>query len=289
LIADRTPAHRLRIAIALSAMAVAIAALSPARSSATITFGSDLKSPLSGIIDDCLLTDGSCTHLLTGVHRGNEFPAASPTDGVVVKFGIKSAAGDSVTFRLGRLSSDFRAKGAGFGSVELLPGAGTYSFPAYTPIRAGDYVGVDSSSVSAASSACGGGARWFAYFPPLDDGGPFQDPAYNSTCELLVNATVRPSSHFKLEEVERNEGRGTATLALDLPGPGNLKLSGKGVKPRSTHAAEAGKAKLPIKPRGKVKRRLGSRGEAKVKVEVTFKPEGGASRTKSKRVKLIER
>jgi hypothetical protein len=243
--------HRLCAAIALSAMAFAIAAIAPASSSATITFGSDLKTPPSEFTDDCLLTDGSCTHILTGVHRGNEFPAASPTDGVIVKFGIKSATADLVTFRLGRLSDHFRATGAGTGSVVLLPGAGTFSFPADTPVRAGDYVGVDTSSVSASSTACGTGGRWFAYHPPLVDGGQFQHPDYNSTCEFLVNATVRPSNRFKFDGVFVNKNRGTAKLALRVPGPGRLALSGEGIKPVTKHATKAGHARLSIRPKGR--------------------------------------
>jgi len=86
--------------------------------------------------------DSSLTQVLTGVRRANKFPAASPTDGVIVRFGIKSATAGLVTFRLARLSGE-GATGAGTGPVVLLPGAGTFSFPADTPVRAGDYVGVD--------------------------------------------------------------------------------------------------------------------------------------------------
>lgn len=277
--------QRLRVALALSAIAFVAAAVAPASSSANITFGSDLKSQPENVTDDCLLTDGSCTHVLTGVHSGNEFPARSPTDGVIVKFRIESATADVVTFRLARVSDDFRAKGAGTGSVVLLPSPGTFSFPADTPVRAGDYVGVDSSSVTA--GACPTRGRWFAYFPPLEDGGQFQSPAYNSTCEFLINATVRPSNRFNFDGVSTNDSRGTAKLALDLPGPGGLKLSGKGIKRVKKHASRAGNVKLAIRAKGKAKRRLINRGKLKVHVKVGFKPEGGKPRSKSKTVKLV--
>jgi hypothetical protein len=146
---------------------------------------------------------------------------------------------------------------------------------------------VDSSSVSA--SACPTRGRWFAYFPPLEDGGQFQGPAYNSTCEFLINATVRPSNRFKFDGVFVNDRRGTAKLALDVPGPGHLKLSGKGVKRVKKRASRAGNVRLAIRAKGKAKRRLINRGKLKVHVKVRFKPEGGKPRSKSKTVKLARR
>jgi hypothetical protein len=84
-----------------------------------------------------------------------------------------------------------------------------------------------------------------------------------------------------------NGERGTAKLALLLPGPGRLVLSGKGIKRVTRHPGKAGGATLRIKPKGKLKPRLINRGEAKVDAEVTFKPKGGHARTRSKTVKLV--
>jgi hypothetical protein len=273
-------------------VALGIAALSPAGSSASITFGSDLKPAAAGFADDCILSTSPCTQVLTGVRRANAFPAASPTDGVVVSFGIKSSAADTVTFRLARLArSSERATGAGTGPERTLPGPGRYSFPARVPVRAGDFVGVDTSSVSAysAAAACGTGARALTYHPTLADRGPFRPVDSNSTCELLVNAKVSPSNRFRFEGLDRNRGRGTAILAVSVPGPGGLALSGQGIKRTARHVAEAGGAKLRIAPKGKLKRRLARRGEAKAEVEVTFKPEGGRAATKSRQIRLIRR
>lgn len=71
--------HRLCAATALWAVALATGALAPASSSASITFGSDLKAPiLQGFTDTCDLSTAPCTQVLTGVRRANKFPAASP-------------------------------------------------------------------------------------------------------------------------------------------------------------------------------------------------------------------
>jgi hypothetical protein len=278
------------IGAALSFLALTVATLVPASSGASITFGSDLTTNAQGFSDTCILSTAPCTEVLVGVRNANAFPVASPTDGVVVSFGIKSSAADTVTFRLARVrSGSSKATGAGTGPEATLPGPGAYSFPARVPVHAGDYVGVDTSAVSAYSTACGTGGGEFTYHPTLVDGGPLIPVDSNSTCEFLVNAKVRPSNEFTIEKVRRNKHRGTATLAIDLPGPGDLSLSGKGVKPATEEVDEAGSARLSVKPRRKTKRRLANRGKAKVTAEVTFKPEGGRSATDSERIKLVRR
>jgi hypothetical protein len=271
-------------------LALAVAALVPASSGASITFGSDLETNAQGFSDNCILSTAPCTQVLVGVRNANAFPVASPTDGVVVSFKIKSSAADTVTFRLAQVrSSSSKATGAGTGPDATLPGPGAYSFPAHVPVHAGDYVGVDTSAVSAYSTACGTGGAEFTYHPSLVDGGALIPVDSNSTCEFLVNAKVRPSNRFSFEKVKRNENRGTATLPVDLPGPGRLVLAGEGIKRVSEEAAEAGTTKLRVKPKGKAKRRLSRRGKTTVEANVKFKPDGGSASTKTKRVKLIRR
>jgi hypothetical protein len=282
-----------RLASALALLALAIAAVAPVAALASISFGSDLRSePAMG--SEACFSSSPCTHVLTGVRPGNDLPVASPTDGVVVSFGIKSSATDTVTFRLARLvQGGARATGAGTGPTVTLPSPGKHSFSALgldLRVHAGDYVGVDTSELSAIGNPCVPGATERLQFSPtLVDGGATKAPDFTQTCEILVNAKVRPSSRFTFEKVKRNKQRGTATLALDLPGPGSLTLSGKGIKRATEESGEAGRAKLRVKSKGKAKRRLARRGKAKVTAEVTFKPEGGKSATKSERIKLVRR
>jgi hypothetical protein len=272
-------------------VALAVMALVPASSSAAITFGSDLQNQPAVGSDTCL-SSSPCTHVLTGVRPGNDLPVASPTDGLVVSFGIKSSATDTVTFRLARVSGS-KAAGAGTGPTVTLPSPGRHSFSALgldVRVQAGDYVGVDASALSAVGNPCVIGAtERRQYSPTLVDGGPFTAPDYTQTCEVLVNAKVRPSNQFTIEKVKRDKQRGTAALAFDLPGPGRLTLSGKGINRATEDASEAGRAMLRVKLRGKAKRRLRHRGKAKVTAEVTFKPEGGKSATRSERIKLVRR
>jgi hypothetical protein len=281
--------HPLRVTLAIATLVVAATTVSPAPASGSITIGSDLRLVPSPIADTCILSTPPCTEVLAGAHDGNRFSAASPTDGTVTSFGIRSAAADTVTFRLARLNASTKATGAGTGPTTTLPGRGKFSFPAHLRVHVGDVVGVDTSSVSAYPDDCPGGGFSLTYHPTLVDGGPFRPIDANGICELLVNAKVQPANSFELKTPKRNQNNGTAKLPVLLPGPGRVAVSGKGVKGSTERAPEAGKVKLPIKPRGKVKRHLRNRGKVKVKAKITFRPVGGHSRSESKTVKLIRR
>jgi hypothetical protein len=98
-----------------------------------------------------------------------------------------------------------------------------------------------------------------------------------------------PSNHFSFGKVKLNRHHGTAKLAVDLPGPGDVALAGKHLTAVSKHPGKAGEVRLKIKPRGKAKRTLLRRGKLTVRPQVTFTPTGGTARTETKRVKLIEK
>ena len=107
---------------------------------------------------------------------------------------------------------------------------------------------------------------------------------------------VSPSNAFSFGKLKRNTQNGTATLTVDVPGPGKLTLGGKGVVPqrpiasslgaRARAVSGAGPVKLIVKATGKAKKKLRKTGKAKVKVKVTFTPTGGSAASKSKTVKL---
>jgi Tol biopolymer transport system component len=97
------------------------------------------------------------------------------------------------------------------------------------------------------------------------------------------------SNHFKIGKPKLNKRRGTAILPVRIPGPGKLVLFGKGVKRKAKHAAQAGKVRLKVKPKGKAKRKLREHHSAKVKAKVTYAPTGGKLRTKEKTVRLVRK
>jgi hypothetical protein len=108
---------------------------------------------------------------------------------------------------------------------------------------------------------------------------------------LAVDALgPRPSNEFAFGNVKKNKKRGTAKLTVKVPGPGELALAKNAkVKGRQRGADAAGKQKLAIKPRRKAKKKLAARGNAKVRAEVTFTPDGGEPNTQTRRVRLVKR
>jgi hypothetical protein len=105
-----------------------------------------------------------------------------------------------------------------------------------------------------------------------------------------VTVRVRARNDFKIGKAKRNKKKGTAKLAVEVPGAGTVALAkSKKVKAASVKANGPGTVKLKVKPTRKTKQKLAARGKAKVKAVVTFEPDGGDPNTKSKTVKLKQK
>jgi hypothetical protein len=119
-------------------------------------------------------------------------------------------------------------------------------------------------------------------------GGPFMgEPIFDFDFAVFVD----PTNAFTLGKAALNKKKGTATLNLTLPNPGDLTGSGNGAKVSSTRAVTsksvgAGQAQLLIKAKGTKKRKLNETGKVKVAVAVTYTPTGGDPNTQSVKVKL---
>ncbi len=87
----------------------------------------------------------------------------------------------------------------------------------------------------------------------------------------------------------RDKDKGTATLAVSVPGAGELVLAGEGLKEASATATEAGEVALSVKAAGEAKKKLRRKGKKTVEPEVTFTPTGGTANTESTKVKLIRK
>jgi hypothetical protein len=113
--------------------------------------------------------------------------------------------------------------------------------------------------------------------------------------------TLQPTSDsFILGSLTRNTDKGTAFLVVNVPGPGTVSLTGKRVTTQRTggeatasvNVTSSGTVLLPIKPKGKAKKKLKKTGKAKVTVNVTFAPAGdppGDPKTQSTSVKLVKK
>lgn len=101
--------------------------------------------------------------------------------------------------------------------------------------------------------------------------------------------SIRPSNEFRIGRLSLNRRRGTAALAVSVPGPGRLVLSGKGVGRAVKRPRRAATVKVPIVARGRTRRRLMRLGAAHVLLAIAFTPNDGDARVKRKRVTLIEK
>jgi hypothetical protein len=100
-----------------------------------------------------------------------------------------------------------------------------------------------------------------------------------------------PSSVFSLVVAKLDPRTGTARLTADVPGVGNLKLEGEGIRPARRHANLAGDVSLPLIPNRVTKRKLRRNGRATVEIEVTYTPTtAGDARpaTRSMRLTLVK-
>jgi DNA-binding beta-propeller fold protein YncE len=94
---------------------------------------------------------------------------------------------------------------------------------------------------------------------------------------------------FGFRELKLDRSRGTASLGVEVPGPGRLRLRGKGMKSVQRQPEVAGIISLPIRPRYGTRRVLKLEGKARVRIRVIYVPTNGGPHTKTKRIELRKR
>jgi hypothetical protein len=105
-----------------------------------------------------------------------------------------------------------------------------------------------------------------------------------------LQAPPLPSNAFRFGKVKLNKKKGTATVAIVVPGPGVVSLVGsKKVKKGSKTVKGAGTVKLLLKAKGKALRSLNRNGKVKLKAKFTFAPTGGTPASKTKTLKLVKK
>ena len=175
------------------------------------------------------------------------------------------------------------------GPRDLTAGA-LNTFSASIPVQPGDVIGINSAIP--AVTAC-------TFFDmteaPLSRSGNLADGesgAFLPIDEKNVNvsAVVSPSNTFTLGKPKLKKKKGTATLAATVPNPGQVALSGTGVKAVGARSAVSvgapGMVKLRIKATGAKLSKLNRTGKVKVKPTITYSPTGGEASIQSATVKL---
>jgi len=103
---------------------------------------------------------------------------------------------------------------------------------------------------------------------------------------IQVSLVRVPSSKFRFAGLVKNRRNGSAVLFVRVPGPGKVILKGRGVRRLSRGASRAMRVRLPVKPKVRLKRFLKRHGKGRIRVEVTFRPVGGAPLTREKPILL---
>lgn len=166
-------------------------------------------------------------------------------------------------------------------------GSGLNTFSAHFQVQAGDVLGLHSDVGDCAFDAPGNQILFLDNSDLPDDG----QAAFASDVGFRVNATaeVTPRNDFSVGNATAKKN-GTATLQANLPNPGDLTVSGKGLKGSasavSAKQVNAGTVTIVIRAKGKNKRKLVDNGKVTVKPTITYTPTGGSSTALKMKIKL---
>jgi hypothetical protein len=158
------------------------------------------------------------------------------------------------------------------------------------PVQAGDLIG--GHPLTGANLVDASSGDVFIVAPVdltlADQGASFSS---SSAGRLNLSAEFVPSNKVTVGKTALNKKKGTATLSLTLPNPGDLSASGKGVKASSagavtSKAVPGGPAQLVIKAKGKQRQTLDQTGKVTLNVTINYTPTGGELGTESVKVKL---
>jgi Glycosyl hydrolase family 26 len=89
---------------------------------------------------------------------------------------------------------------------------------------------------------------------------------------------------FRIDRVRLDRRRGTATLVVGVPGPGEVRLAGP--QPRRRLAAGPGPVRVRVVPRAAQRRELRKKGTLRLRVTVSFEPAGGTVSSRALTVRL---
>jgi hypothetical protein len=170
------------------------------------------------------------------------------------------------------------------GPRDLTAGA-LNTFPADVAVQPGDVIGINSAMP--ASTACN---FFTATENPLIRAGNLavgESGAFGNESEKDVNvsAVVSASNTFTLGKAKLKKKNGTATLAARVPNPGEVDLSGMGIKTASSVSA-TGNIKLLVQATGPKRKKLTKNGAVKVKPTITYTPAAGEASTQTVKLKL---
>jgi hypothetical protein len=265
-------------------------AVSSAPASASVTIGQLAPSqPMTAC------PGVSVDRLQPTVTEGNAYVV--PGNGMITSWSTNFAAGNqSMRMEIFRQVSGLRYVVVGSDGYYPLTGGALNTFPASIPVKTGDVLGLHHSQgmMTTCPYFFAPGDQILSKNGNLADGEEADFEVSPHDRRLNITAVFVPSNDFTLGAITRNRKKGTATLTVSVPNPGELTGSGTGVNAAgvaaiSTTVSAPGAAQLLIKAKGKKKRKLNEKGKAKVTLAVTYTPTGGDPTTQSTKLMLKKR
>ena len=267
------------------AVGLLFAGASPA--AASVTIGQLAPGTPMGFADP----SGTLDVLQPAVTSGNSYTV--PGTGTIASWSHNAAAGSgqTMTFKIFRQVTGSTYTVVGHDGPRSLTGATVNTFPANIGVKPGDVIGL-SFSVAPPAKA------WFFAVPGdafIERNGNLADGQSgtfipNTDRRLNVTAAFVPTNVFTIRGVAPHRKKGTATLKVSVPNPGELVLSGNGVRrvgaARAVAVTAPGIARLPIRAKGKKLEELNATGRVRIKLKVTYTPTGGDPSTQPRKLKL---
>jgi hypothetical protein len=270
--------------LALGVLAAPQLTVGASPAGASVTIG-QLPDPNAG---DC---DAGVDFVQLGVSSGNQYVV--PGAGTITSWTV-AAGGDrgTLTMKIFRKLGDpprFQVVGHAGPEARTPGGVAENTFPANVRVRAGDLLGLHTVTATPCVFKDLGG-RGAMFSGDLADG-EAADFQLDAEFDLDIKAVFVPDNTFSFGGTTRNKKKGTATLTVNVPNPGELTGSGKDVKVAgaaviSKTVTAPGDVKLTIRAKGKKLRKLNDTGKVNVTPKITYTPTGGDPSTQSRKLKL---
>jgi hypothetical protein len=205
-------------------------------------------------------------------------PAAPGQSLVVTSWSHHAAAGSApIEFKVYRLVGGATYRVVGHDGPRPLNSGALNTFSGlHIPVLPGDVIGLHTAAAPTACHFNVPGQSYLFRTGDLADGqqGVFQP---NNGEQLNVSALIAPDNRLTVRGVKRNKKRGTAKIALGIPNPGVLHLTGAAVAFRGARhrQVDSGDLSLIVGTIGRAREKLLDTGKVRVIAQITYAPTGG--------------
>jgi hypothetical protein len=206
----------------------------------------------------------------------------SPVNGTVTSWKLGAMMADTISLQVVRPVTGTTHTGVATSApVSYMPPAEIPTNTTDLPINIGDGLGLlDPHSNFIYADTTGGqvAAWWQLPAGPLANGQTRQADVVGNNKEVLVQATIEPTNTIAAGPITRNKKKGTATVTLTVPNPGQLSYTGTGVNVTGPASLAApGDVQLTVRATGKKAKKLKKKGKVSVSFGTTFTPNFGAA------------